>query len=105
PSTLPAWTKAANRLLRPGGTLFLIFRADGLALVLAALASNFGAIAIRPVHARAAAPAIRILVRARKARRAPLSLCPPLLLAGDDGRATRAADAVLRDGEALAWPE
>ena len=45
-----------------------------------------GAAALLPVHARADAPAIRILVRAKKGSRAPLSIAPGLIL--HDGRAS-----------------
>ena len=98
---LAIWIKAAARLLRPRGMLTLIWRADGLADVLATIAPVFGAIAVLPVHPRADAPAIRILVTAAKASRGPLKLLPPLVLADASGRPTPAADALLRDGAAL----
>ena len=56
--------------------LTLIWRADGLAEVLAALDRGFGSVAILPVHGEAQAPAIRVLVRAIKGGRAPLSIYP-----------------------------
>ena len=65
--TLAAWIKTAARLLRPGGTLTLIWRADGLAAVLKALDAAFGAVTVFPIHSKAGEPAIRILVRAAKA--------------------------------------
>ena len=74
---------------------------DGLGDVLAALDDRFGEIAVLPVHGRAGKPAIRVLVRARKGSRAPLTLLPGLMLNDEDGRPTDAAEAVLRDGEAL----
>src|SRR5882672_1041137 len=100
-SMLAAWIKTAARLLRPRGTLTVIWRADGLAEVLAALAPAFGGAAVLPVHAKPGEDAIRILVRAVKASRAPLALLPGLTLSGRDGRPTPEAEAVLRDGEAL----
>lgn len=101
-SVLASWVKTALRLLRPRGTLTLIWRADGLADVLAALAPAFGAVAVTPVHPDPDKPAIRVLVTAVKASRAPFALLPPLVLADSMGRASTAADAVLRDGAALA---
>ena len=98
---LVAWVKTAARLLRARGTLTLIWRADGLADVLAALAPAFGAVAVTPVHPAADKPAIRVLVSAVKASRAPLALLPPLALADASGHPTAAAEAVLRDGAAL----
>jgi tRNA1(Val) A37 N6-methylase TrmN6 len=80
----------------------MIWRADGLAQVLAALEANFGGIAVMPVHGRAGAPAIRVLVRASKGSRAPLTLLPGLDLNDASGRPTAAAEDVLRHGQALA---
>jgi tRNA1(Val) A37 N6-methylase TrmN6 len=55
-----------------------------------------------PIHPQASAPAIRILLCAAKSSRAPLALYPGLELNDEHGRPTRAAEAVLRDGEVLA---
>jgi tRNA1(Val) A37 N6-methylase TrmN6 len=90
------WVKAASRVLVAGGTLTLIWRADGLALVLGVLAGDFGGVAILPVHPRGDMPAIRILVRAVKGSRAPLALYPGLALKEANGEPTSAAEAVLR---------
>lgn len=102
PAELHTWVATARRLLRDGGTLTLIWRADGIANVLTELESHFGAIAILPVHPAPGAAAIRILVRATKASRAPLSLLPGLILNDENGRPTAAAEAVLRHGATLA---
>lgn len=101
-AVLAAWIKTAARLLRPRGTLTLIWRADGLGDVLAALAPAFGAVTLVSVHPTPDKPAIRILATAVKASRAPLALMPPLVLADASGRPTAEAEAVLRDGAALA---
>jgi tRNA1(Val) A37 N6-methylase TrmN6 len=103
--TLRQWTRTASRLLRPNGVLTLIWRADGLGEVLDVLASGFGAMALLPVHPRPAVPAIRVLVRAAKASRAPLQLLPGLLLADTDGRPSEAAEALLRGGAVLPLAE
>lgn len=98
--TLAQWVARASLLLMRSGTLTLIWRADGLADVLAALA-GFGGISVLPIHPRPSVPAIRVLVRAVKASAAPLALFPPLVLNDADGRPSAAAEAVLRGGEAL----
>ena len=54
PTTLESWIHAARRILKSGGVLTLIWRADGLAEVLAALDRGFGSLAILPVHGDAA---------------------------------------------------
>lgn len=78
--TLSAWVHAARRILKSGGVLTLIWRADGLADVLAAVSCGFGSLAILPVHGEAARPAIRVLVRAVKGGRAPTRILPGLML-------------------------
>jgi tRNA1(Val) A37 N6-methylase TrmN6 len=78
--TLEGWIHAARRTLKSNGSLTMIWRADGLGDVLAALDRGFGSVAILPVHATRASPAIRILVRAIKGGRAPLRLHAALLL-------------------------
>ena len=78
--TLSSWIHAARRILKSGGVLTLIWRADGIAEVLAALDRGFGSIAMLPVHGEASAPAIRILIRAVKGGRAPTQILPGLML-------------------------
>jgi tRNA1(Val) A37 N6-methylase TrmN6 len=84
-ATLQNWTHAARRILKSGGVLTLIWRADGLAQVLAALDRGFGSLAILPVHGNAATPATRILIRAIKGGRAPTALYPGLMLNDESG--------------------
>ena len=93
---LESWIRTCTDLLRPGGRLGLIHRADALPLCLDALRNRFGAVSIRPVHARADRPAIRILVRAVKGSRAALELRPPLVLQDADGAFTEEAEALHR---------
>jgi len=95
------WVGAATALLRPKGRLTLIWRADGLGEVLAALGARFGALDLWPVHARAARPAIRVLIGAVMGARAPLCLHPPLILQDEAGRPSPGAEAILRHGAVL----
>ena len=101
-AALADWVAAAAWLLHSAGTLTLIWRADGLAHVLAALEASFGGVTVLPVHGRAGQPAIRVLIRAGKGSRAPLVMLPGLELNDSSGRPTVAAEAVLRHGQALA---
>ena len=101
PGTLAGWIDTAARLLRPQGALTLIWRADGLADLLAVLAPGFGAIAVMPVYPKPGAAAIRVLVTAAKTTNAPLSLLPGLVLADSDNKPSARAEAILRDGAAL----
>lgn len=104
-ATLGEWTRSAARLLRPRGTLSLIWRADGLGDVLNALGPAFGATVVLPIYPNPAESAIRVLVRATKASRAPLQLLPGLVLNDPAGRPTREAEEVLRASAALPLAE
>jgi tRNA1(Val) A37 N6-methylase TrmN6 len=79
-TTLERWIHAARRILKSGGVLTLIWRADALAEILAALDRGFGSFGILPVHGDTTAPAIRVLVRAVKGGRAPMAVYPGLIL-------------------------
>jgi tRNA1(Val) A37 N6-methylase TrmN6 len=94
-ATLEAWIHAARRILKSGGVLTLIWRADGLGQVLAALDRGFGSFAILPVHGNAATPAIRVLVRAVKGGRAPTALYPGLLLNDESGLPNKQVQEIL----------
>jgi tRNA1(Val) A37 N6-methylase TrmN6 len=97
---LEAWLRACTGLLKPKGRLVLIHRADRLADCLGLLGRGMGDIRIRLVHPAADQPAIRFLLSGVKGSRAPLSVLPPVILNGPDGRFTPQADALHR-GEAV----
>ncbi len=99
--TLEAWVHAARRILKPGGSLTLIWRAEALAEVLAALEKGFGSLAVLAVHPDAASPAIRIIISAVKGGRAPLILCPALVLNDEFGKTPAPVQAVLRGEQSL----
>ncbi|MES5481721.1 methyltransferase [Bradyrhizobium sp. INPA03-11B] len=84
-TTLAAWVHAARRILKSNGQLAMIWRADGIADVLAALDRGFGSLELLPVHGDGMSPAIRILVRATKGGRAPTRLHAALLLNEESG--------------------
>jgi tRNA1(Val) A37 N6-methylase TrmN6 len=94
------WVAAARRLLRPGGVLTLIFRADSLPALLD-LVDGFGGTTVMPVHPKPGAAAIRVLLAAVKGSRAPFVIRESLVLAGSDGTPTARTEAILRQGQAL----
>lgn len=98
---LDAWLRTCAWLLRPGGQLGLIHRADALPACLMALDRRFGGVTVRPVHARPGRPAIRVLIRGRKGSRAPFALLPPLVLQESDGAPTPESAALHRGKP---WP-
>jgi tRNA1(Val) A37 N6-methylase TrmN6 len=84
-TTLESWIHAARRILKSGGMLTLIWRADGFAEVLTALDRGFGSLAILPVHGDPTTAAIRVLIRAVKAGRAPTRIYPGVVLNDESG--------------------
>jgi tRNA1(Val) A37 N6-methylase TrmN6 len=97
------WLRRAARVLRPGGSVVLVHRADALPRCLSAMDGRFGDLILRPVQPRPAEPATRILLRGAKGSRAPLRILPPLVLHEPDGRFTPQA-AALHEGQAgLDW--
>jgi tRNA1(Val) A37 N6-methylase TrmN6 len=96
---LEAWLKACLGLLKPKGQFVLIHRADRLAGCLDGLNGALGGIELRFVHPSADKPAIRVLISGTKGSRAPLTVLPPVILNGPDGRFTPLAQG-LHLGEA-----
>jgi len=84
-TTLSKWVHAARRILKSKGVLTLIWRADGITEVLAALDHGFGSLQLLPIHGDARGPANRILVRATKGARAPALIHPALMLNDEQG--------------------
>lgn len=95
PALLEGWVTAARRTLKSGGVLSLIWRADGITEALAALQRGFGSLAILPVHAEAAKPAIRVLICAVKGGKAPTRIHAALLLNDKSGLPNKRAVEIL----------
>lgn len=74
------WIAVAGALLRNKGRFHMIGRPDQIATIASACGNRLGGLTIRPVHAKADAPAVRILCAATRGSRAPLRLLPPVLL-------------------------
>lgn len=94
---LDIWMRAAMRVLVPGGTITFIHRPDALAEILTVLENRFGGVVLRFVHGEADAPAVRVLVQAKKGSRAALRVLPPLILNAAGGGFTPEAEALHRD--------
>lgn len=110
-SAMPAgsharWLQFMAAMVRPGGTVTLIHRADALGDLLAALAGRFGGVMLLPVHPYGNRPATRVIVRATKGSRAALSLRPGIVLHDADHAFRPEIEAILRNGGALdAFPD
>ncbi|MBI1383669.1 MAG: methyltransferase [Rhizobiales bacterium] len=100
---LAGWIEAAARLTERGGELIVVHRAAALGALLSALEGRFGGIEVLALHPRRGAPAKRVLVRARRASRAPLQLLDGVALHVDEGGFAPHIDDVLRHGVAMEW--
>jgi tRNA1(Val) A37 N6-methylase TrmN6 len=100
-ATLEKWVHAGRRILKSSGVLTLIWRADGLADVLAALERGFGSLKVLPVHADAAKPAIRVLIRAVKGGKAPTEILSSLVLNDESGVPDKRVAAILQGAGVL----
>jgi tRNA1(Val) A37 N6-methylase TrmN6 len=98
---LEAWIRFLAAAAKPSGRCAVIHTVEALPQLLASFERRFGALCITPLHPRADAPAIRVIVAGVKGSRAPLSIAPGVILHEKDGSPTPAADAVLREGCAL----
>ena len=103
---LEDWLRFCVAMVRPKGSVTLIHRADRLDAVLAVLRDGAGGIVVFPLWPGAgrggdAAPAKRVIVRARKGIAGPLRLAPGLVLHEAGGAFTPEAEAVLRDAGGL----
>lgn len=98
---LAAWMRFAVNMLRPKGVLTVVFRADRLDSLLAALHGKAGEMVVTPLWPKCGRPAKRIVLRARKGVATPLTLAPGLVLHEEDGRYTALADDILRRGGSL----
>lgn len=100
-TTLEGWIHAGRRILKSGGILTMIWRADGIAEVLAALDRGFGSLVILPVHADVTSPAIRVLVRAVKGGKAPTCIEAALILNDEFAKPTPRARGILAGEQTL----
>ena len=79
----------------------MIWRADALAEILAALDRGFGSLKILPVHGDPATPAIRVLIRAIKAGRAPTQIYAGVMLNDESGVPNKQVQEILAGKGAL----
>lgn len=98
---LEAWLRFLAATAKPGGTATVIHTAAALPQLLSAFEGRFGGLRVIPLHPKAGAPAIRVIVWGIKGSRAPFSLAPGIVLHEEDGVPSTLAKAVLRDGAGL----
>ncbi|MGI9400064.1 MAG: tRNA1(Val) (adenine(37)-N6)-methyltransferase [Rhizobiaceae bacterium] len=92
---LEAWLRTAAAILKPGGWVHLIYRAESLGEVISSMQGRFGAISIIPLHSKAGEKASRIIVRAKRGSRAKLCIAPGIFLHEANGKPTELADELI----------
>ncbi len=97
---LDAWMRTATSILKPRGMLAMIYRSQSIGQIIAATQGRFGGVTIAPIYSRVDEPAKRLLVRATKGSKAPVTFAPPIIIHNRDGSYTEKIDAVL-NGEAF----
>ncbi|MEO5807149.1 methyltransferase [Devosia sp.] len=101
---LDLWVKTAAASAAPGGEIIFIYPVQSLSPLLAAFEQRFGAITIMPLSPRPDEPASRILIRAIKGSRAPLTMLASRALHGAEGRSFAPQfDAIFRGEARLGW--
>jgi tRNA1(Val) A37 N6-methylase TrmN6 len=99
---LADWLDVGLRRTRDGGYLTMIHLVDRLPDILAGLHAR-ASVTVLPLAARAARPARRVIVQARKGGRSPFCLLPPLVIhegarhPGDGEYFTAPVRAIMRD--------
>lgn len=100
---LAGWMKSCLLMLKNGGCVTLIHRADRLGEILSALDGKAGDMVVYPLWPKAdGRPAKRVLIQGWKGAKGPLKLAQGLVVHEADGRYSQAATAVLRGGKAMA---
>lgn len=98
---IDAWFRTAAAILRPGGTIAIIYRTENLGDILACSQGRFGGLEIMPIHSRADEAAKRIIVRGTRASRAPMAIVPGFVVHNQDGSFTKKADAIFKGTQRL----
>ncbi|HJQ58934.1 MAG TPA: methyltransferase domain-containing protein [Vineibacter sp.] len=98
---LATWLGFCVDVLRPGGTLSLVHRADRQAEIVALVQSRLSDVTVLPLLPRVGVPAKRLILRARRGGVGGLRVLPGLALHRLDGGYTESANAILRDAQAL----
>jgi len=98
---LEQWSRFLARMAKAGGKATIIHKAEAMPALLEAFGRRFGGLRVLPIHAQAAAPAIRVIVQGTKGSKAPLMLLPAFVLHEERGSFSPGAQAILRHGGAL----
>lgn len=97
------WIRTAAAIVKPSGFIGLIARPQSVAEILKALDRRFGDVRLFPIHSRQNSPAIRILIHAKRASKAPFLLMPALYIHDDDLHQFSAHVDAINNGKQSIW--
>lgn len=101
PEALAEWIQAANRLLKPKGTVTFIHSAEKLDELLVGLKRFCGGIQVFPFWPNPGKACKRLIVRGIKGSRAPMSVLPGLVIHDEGGHSTQRALDIVNHGHNL----
>ncbi len=94
-AVLQDWVDCAQRIVKPGGSVTFIHRADHVDKLIQAFGTRFGGVQIWPLYPYAGEAANRVVIRALKNRKTPAIIHPGIILHEKGGAFSGAADGVL----------
>lgn len=101
PQALAEWLQAANRVLKPKGTVTFIHATERLDELLYGMKRFCGGIRIFPLWPQAGKPSKRLIVQGVKGSKTPTLLCAGLVMHQDDGLSTQRALDVINHGQSI----
>lgn len=102
---LGVWMAQSTQCLKQGGVMSLIHRGDRLDEILEIARPHFGRIFVKPIVSKQNAPAKRVIVRGIKEKSGDVTILPPFMLYGPDGRYSTAGESILRECQAMPFDE
>ena len=96
--TIASWVMAMVRWTKSNGSMTMICRARSTIEVLSALQRPAGAIELIPILPQADQPAINVIIRARKDRRAAFKVLPPLIVRDQNHKISPKIERIQRFG-------
>ena len=99
--SLKQWIDAAHFNLKSNGSMTIIHRADCVDTILRDMGKRFGAVELIPLWPKLGVNAKRVIIRAIKDRRSPMTLHAGLTLHDEEGEYTPEANDILREAKGL----
>ncbi len=100
-TSLAQWINLCIKMIKPQGYFYMVNRAQALDEILNAIGTKLGDIKIFPIYSKAEQDAKRVIIRAKKDSKAPLSIAAPIIIHQADGSYSQRAEAILRGGKSL----